>query len=74
VWQTVEPSGTVVANSASAQEAQTFHVHKLGNKKVHFKAHHGKYLCVDPLTSKVMAKNDTPKDLETFEFHKYCKH
>jgi hypothetical protein len=59
----------VVANRDTPKEWETFHIHKLGHKRVHFKTHHGKYLCVEP-SGKVVADRDGAKEWETFEFRK----
>jgi hypothetical protein len=58
-----------VANRDTPKEWETFQLVKLGSKKVHFKTHHGKYLCVEP-SGKVIADRDSPKEWETFVFHK----
>jgi len=65
--QCAEPNGSVVANRDRPAQWETFHVHRVGHKRVQFKTHHGKYLCVEP-SGRVVADRDRAAEWETFEF------
>jgi len=67
-YLSVEPSGNTIIDRPSPREWERFTLHEIGSFTYALKTHHGKFICVEKNTNKVIANRDAPESWERLEF------